>query len=57
MENFERLGDIVSYLQQEQRATTKELANRFGVTEQTIRNDLSFLEKESKVIRVHGELK
>ena len=57
MENFERLGDIVSYLQQEQRATTKELANRFGVTEQTIRNDLSFLEKESKVIRVHGGAK
>lgn len=57
MENYERLGDIVSYLQQKQRATTKELSNQFGVTEQTIRNDLSFLEKESKVIRVHGGAK
>ena len=27
------------------------------MTEQTIRNDLSFLEKESKVIRVHGGAK
>ena len=57
MENYERLGDIVSYLQKKQRATTKELSNQFGVTEQTIRNDLSFLEKEEKVIRVHGGAK
>lgn len=57
MENYERLDNIVLYLQQKQRATTKELSSQFGVTEQTIRNDLSILEKETKIVRMHGGAK
>lgn len=57
MENYERLDEIYRYIKKKQRATTKELSENFNVTEQTIRNDLSSLENELKVIRVHGGAK
>ncbi|MGG5316502.1 DeoR/GlpR family DNA-binding transcription regulator [Enterococcus sp. AZ072] len=57
MENYERLDEIYSYIKNKQRATTKELSENFNVTEQTIRNDLSSLENELKVVRVHGGAK
>lgn len=57
MENYERLNNIFSYIEENEKATTKELSLNFKVTEQTIRNDLSLLEKEEKVIRVHGGAK
>lgn len=57
MENYERLDEMYAYLQQKQRASTKELSEHFGVTEQTIRVDLSHLEKEAKIMRIHGGAK
>lgn len=57
MENLDRLKDIVNFINKKKRITTKELSEKFGVTEQTVRSDLALLEREHKIIRVHGGAK
>ena len=49
-----RKNDILSLLRAEGKATVDYLADRFGVTVQTVRRDLTELEQEGSVSRVHG---
>ena len=51
--NF-RHADILKTLEQEGKVTVEALADRFGVTLQTIRRDLSDLAEANKIERVHG---
>lgn len=50
----ERRSKILEILQKQQRATVKELSKTLGVSEATLRTDLSALEKEGLLIRTHG---
>ena len=50
----DRVNMIMEILQQNGSALVSELSAQFGVTEETIRRDLSTLEKENKLRRVHG---
>lgn len=52
-QNF-REPDILAIARKEGRVTVDDLANRFGVSVQTIRRDLSDLADEGKLERVHG---
>jgi ribose transport system substrate-binding protein len=51
---FERHQAILSILEQESRVKVTELAERFQVSEGTIRNDLIALDKSNQIRRVHG---
>ncbi len=52
-QNF-RQSDILQTLRQEGKVTVDALADRFGVTLQTIRRDLTELAETNKIERVHG---
>ena len=51
---FERRQRILSMLADRASVKVSMLAELFGVSETTIRNDLSALEEENKLLRVHG---
>jgi len=51
--NF-RQTEISELLNAEQEVSIHELADRFGVSQMTIRRDLSFLEKQGLAVRTHG---
>jgi DeoR family fructose operon transcriptional repressor len=51
---LERRQEIAALLKERGRADVAELAERFGVTPETIRRDLSELERQNVVRRVHG---
>ncbi len=53
----ERFEKIVQMVNEKGIANTKELAQILKVTETTIRRDTEFLEKQGKIIRVHGGAK
>jgi DeoR/GlpR family transcriptional regulator of sugar metabolism len=50
----ERRDEIAQLIEQHGRASTAELSSRFGVSEVTIRKDLSVLESVHQVVRTHG---
>ena len=50
----ERQQQILTIVDRDGRALVAELAERFGVSEQTIRKDLLTLERDRLVIRAHG---
>jgi len=54
MDTFDRRSEIIRLLQDRGRASTRELSERFGVSEVTIRNDLELLEQQGWLERVHG---
>lgn len=51
---IQRHVDIIDLLSRQDRATVRELSERAGVSEVTIRQDLSHLEREGLLRRVHG---
>ncbi len=54
MSSFDRRSQIVRYLQQNQRASTQTLSQQLQVSEVTIRHDLTTLEKQGWLLRIHG---
>ena len=54
MTTFERRQTILRLLKEEPGVKVTRLAESLGVSEGTIRNDLTALEKEQKLQRVHG---
>ncbi|WP_031548044.1 DeoR/GlpR family DNA-binding transcription regulator [Salinicoccus luteus] len=50
----ERRNEILHYLQEKQRITVKDLAKRIGVSEATLRSDLTKMETEGLLTRTHG---
>ncbi|HHT88037.1 MAG TPA: DeoR/GlpR transcriptional regulator [Clostridiales bacterium] len=54
MNKYSRQKNIVSFLKENNGASIKELATVFGVSEMTIRRDLTFLENKKKIKLVHG---
>lgn len=50
----ERQEEILASIRQGQRVRVRELAERFGVSEMTIRRDLTGLEAQGLLIRTHG---
>lgn len=52
--SFERRKEIVEMLRRNSSVKVSALADHFEVSETTIRNDLSVLEDESKLRRIHG---
>jgi len=50
----DRQKKILEIIRQNGKTTVKELCNLFGMSIVTIRNDLSFLEDEGMILRVHG---
>ena len=54
MKPFDRRSEIVRYLQSQRRASTRALSERFDVSEVTIRHDLTKLEEQGWLTRVHG---
>lgn len=50
----ERQNQILAYVNSRQRADVQELAEKFQVTEVTIRRDLVLLEKQNLLVRTHG---
>jgi ribokinase len=50
----ERRKDIFNYLRKHGKATVLFLAQRYGVTKETIRSDLKLLEENSLIKRCHG---
>jgi DeoR/GlpR family transcriptional regulator of sugar metabolism len=50
----ERYEAILTILSRLKKVSVQDLTNRFGVSEVTIRKDLSFLEERGKLIRIHG---
>ena len=51
---FERRTQIIDYLRESPRVSTRELGIQFAVSEVTIRHDLDILEREGWITRVHG---
>lgn len=51
---FERRSAILNFLREHERASTRQLSAVFGVSEVTIRSDLSALEETGKLARQHG---
>lgn len=49
-----RLDDISKYLLSHGKASVKELSDSFGVTMETIRKDLEFLQRKGILFRTHG---
>ena len=54
MNREERLAAILEMLRPAEAVQSKELMDRFGVSDMTIRRDLSELASQGKVIRTHG---
>lgn len=52
--SIERKKQVLDYLKQHHRATVKELSQLFNVTEATLRSDLTTLENEGHIKRIHG---
>lgn len=50
----ERLDQVLAVLRDQGRVSVSELCERFGVSAVTIRNDLTTLEKEGRLLRTHG---
>jgi DeoR/GlpR family transcriptional regulator of sugar metabolism len=50
----ERYEAILTILNRLKKVSVQDLTQRFGVSEVTIRKDLSFLEERGKLIRIHG---
>jgi DeoR/GlpR family transcriptional regulator of sugar metabolism len=50
----ERLDQILALLQEEGRISVSGLSDRFGVSAVTIRNDLTTLEGQRRLVRTHG---
>jgi DeoR/GlpR family transcriptional regulator of sugar metabolism len=50
----ERYEAILTMLKRLKKVSVQDLTRRFGVSEVTIRKDLSFLEERGKLIRIHG---
>jgi DeoR/GlpR family transcriptional regulator of sugar metabolism len=50
----ERYESILTMLNRLKKVSVQELTRRFGVSEVTVRKDLSFLEERGKLIRIHG---
>lgn len=50
----EREAEILSQLKKHGAVTVSELVSRFGVSLETVRRDLLALEREGKLLRVHG---
>ncbi len=51
---IERKNEILQKLKTEQRVLVTELAEHYGVTEETIRRDLDKLEKEGYATKTYG---
>ncbi|NBD25382.1 DeoR/GlpR family DNA-binding transcription regulator [Paenibacillus glycinis] len=51
---LQRKQAVLGFLEERGAATMKELSDRFGVSEMTVRRDVSELEKEGRVQRSHG---
>jgi DeoR family fructose operon transcriptional repressor len=49
-----RQEQIVELLQQQRELPVRELAERFSVTQATIRRDLDLLERDGRLVRTHG---
>jgi DeoR/GlpR family transcriptional regulator of sugar metabolism len=49
-----RLQDILDHLSQHGEASVRELSELFGVSEMTVRRDLTALEREGHILRTHG---
>ncbi|MFR5523738.1 MAG: DeoR family transcriptional regulator [[Clostridium] innocuum] len=49
-----RLDEISNYLLSHGKASVKELSDCFGVTMETIRKDLEFLQRKGILFRTHG---
>ncbi len=54
MDTFDRRSEIIRHLQRRQRASTRALSDLFQVSEVTIRHDLTNLEQQGWINRVHG---
>lgn len=54
MNKSERCLEILEILQKEHKVDVKELSERFGISEMTIRRDLNFLANEYNITRTHG---
>ena len=54
MINQPRLDEIKRILHHDKRVRVTELAQKFVVSEETIRRDLKYLEEQSVLRRVHG---
>ena len=54
MAQKDRLSDIIKLLRAEHKVFVSDLANRYKVTNETIRRDLELLEKEGIVARTYG---
>jgi DeoR/GlpR family transcriptional regulator of sugar metabolism len=50
----ERYEAILTAISRLKKVSVQELTQRFGVSEVTIRRDLSFLEERGKLVRIHG---
>ncbi len=50
----ERLDEIIKILSKRKKITVQELTERLNVSEVTIRKDLSILEEQGKIERIHG---
>ncbi len=50
----ERLEEIIKILSKRKKITVQELTERLNVSEVTIRKDLSILEEQGKIERIHG---
>ena len=50
----ERQRLIIQWVNEEKRVSVAKLASKFSVTPETIRRDLTELEEQEKVSRVHG---
>ncbi|TLS51817.1 DeoR/GlpR transcriptional regulator [Paenibacillus antri] len=51
---LQRKQALIAYLADRGAATLKELSDRFGVSEMTVRRDLNELEQENRIRRSHG---
>ncbi len=54
MINQKRKNQIKKMLEEQQTVTNKELMERFGISIETVRRDLAFLEKQGVLTRVYG---
>lgn len=54
MKKSERCLAILEILQRQHKVTVTDLAQRFGISEMTIRRDLNFLARQYNISRTHG---